>query len=67
MVEKSGLKIQILCMKMKFRGPFRRGIQKCNFFQGGPNFGEGTAGKFGQNGLKQGNLLLYKSGGGQFQ
>ena len=41
---------------------------KNNFFfgQGCPNFGEGTAVKFGENGQKQGNLVLCKLGNGQF-
>ena len=36
------------------------------FGQGNPNFGEGRAGKFKENGQKQGNLLLCKLGSGQF-
>ena len=36
------------------------------FGQGGPNFGEGTAGKFRESGQKQGNLLLCKLGSIQF-
>ena len=45
----------------------KRGFQKYNFFgQGGPNFGGGTAGKFKENGQKQGNVLLCKLGSGQF-
>ena len=39
---------------------------KIYFFQGVPNFGEGTAGKFKEIGQKQGNLLLCKLGSGQF-
>ena len=34
--------------------------------QGGSNFGRGTAGKFRENGQKQGNLLICKLGRRQF-
>ena len=36
------------------------------FGQGGPNFGEGTAGKVREKGQKQGNQLFCKLGSGQF-
>ena len=38
-----------------------------NLFQGGPNFGGSSAGKFSENGQQQGHLLLCKSGGGEFR
>ena len=37
------------------------------FFQGHPNVGGGTAGKFRKNGQQQGHLLLYKLGVAIFQ
>ena len=39
------VEFSILPRKMKFAWPFQRGFQKYNFFQGGPNFGGGMAGK----------------------
>ena len=47
--------------------PFNEDSKNIIFLgQGGPNFGEGTAGEFRENGQKQGNLLLCKLGSGQF-
>ena len=40
--------------------PFNEDPNNINFFQGGPNFGGGAAGKCKENG----HLLLCKSGGG---
>ena len=37
-------------------------LKKYNFFQGGPNFRGGTAGKFRENGQKQEHLFLCKLG-----
>ena len=46
---------------------YNEDFQKYNFFLArNPNFGGGTAGKFRENGRKQGNLLLCKLGNGQF-
>ena len=42
--------------------PFNEVAKNINFFQGGPNFGGGTAGKFRENGQEQGHLLLCKLG-----
>ena len=45
-------------MKFTRRIALSMRIQKYNFFgQRGPNFGGGTAGKFRENGQKQGNLF----------
>ena len=47
--------------------PFNEDSNNIIFFgQRGPNFGEGTAGKFRKNGQKQGHLLLCKLGSSQF-
>ena len=46
--------------------PFNEDSKNIFFGQGGPNFGGGKAGKFRKSGQKQGNLLLCKSGSGQF-
>ena len=40
--------------------PFNEDSKHKTFCSGGPNFGVGTAGKFRENGQKQGNLLLCK-------
>ena len=51
----------------RVNSPFNEDYKNIIFFgQGGPNFGEGTAGKSKENGQKQGNLLLCKLGSGQF-
>ena len=44
--------------------PFNEDPKNINFFQGGPNFGEGAAEKFRENGQYQGHLLLCQLGGG---
>ena len=51
----------------KVDSSFNEDSRKYNSFgQGDPNFGSGTAGKFRENGQKQGNLLLCKLESGQF-
>ena len=42
--------------------PFNEDPKNIIFSQGGPNFGGGSAEKFGENGQKQGHLLLCKLG-----
>ena len=46
--------------------PFTEDSKTIIFCQEGPNFGEGMAGKFRENGQKQGNLILCKLGSSQF-
>ena len=48
--------------------PYNDDHKNINFFQRGPNFGGGTAGKFRENGQLQGRLLpLCNFGGGEFR
>ena len=46
--------------------PFNEDSRNIIFSPGNPNYGGETAGKFRENGQKQGNLLLCKYGSGQF-
>ena len=51
----------------RVESPFNEDFKNIHiFFQGGPNFGVGTAEQFRENGQKHGNLLLSKFGSGQF-
>ena len=46
--------------------PFNEDPKNINFFQGGHNFGGGTARKFRENNNKTGTSIVMKIGGGQF-